>query len=136
VYSIIEHTADLGITATGTTLNQAFEEVARGMFAIMTNDGLIENRVKKTVTIEGTGDLELLVVDWLSELLYLRDVKGLVFGDFSVTVTEKGLSAIVQGEPYDRKKHGYGAEIKAVTYHMLEIQTHKKGVTINVLFDV
>jgi len=73
VYSIIEHTADLGITATGTTLNQAFEEVARGMFAIMTNDGRIENRVKKTVTIEGTGDLELLVVGTT-----IHDITGFV----------------------------------------------------------
>ena len=136
VYEIIEHTADVGIRATGKNMEEAFAEAARGMFAIITNGSTIESKVERHITIAHTGDMELLVVDWLSELLYIHDVEHLVFGDFSVSIDEKNLTATARGETYDRKKHGYGVEIKAVTYHILEIQTHKKGVTINILFDI
>lgn len=136
MYEIIEHTADVGIRATGKNLEEALAEAARGMFALITGGGTIESRIERHISIAHTGDMELLLVDWLSELLYIHDVEHLVFGDFSVSVDGKNLSATARGEVYDRKKHGYGVEIKAVTYHMLEIQTHKKGVTINVLFDI
>ena len=135
MYEIIEHTADIGIKATGKTIEEAFAETARGMFSLMIRNSHIENSVKRTITVENTGDMELLLVDFLSELLYIHDVEHLVFGGISVTIGTH-LTAIASGDRYNRDKHGYGMEIKAVTYHLLEIQTHKKGVTINVLFDV
>lgn len=135
MYEIIEHTADIGIKAMGKTIEEAFAETARGMFSLMIRNSHIENSVKRTITVENTGDLELLLVDFLSELLYIHDVEHLVFGDISVAIGTN-LTAVASGDYYSRDKHGYGMEIKAVTYHLLEIQTHKKGVTINVLFDV
>jgi len=135
VYKIIEHTADVGIEARGKTMEEAFAEAARGMFAIITNDAKIEEKTERRVEIDNEGDEEMLLVDWLSELLYIHDVEGLVFGRFDVTI-EKKLVGVAYGEEYSREKHGYGVEIKAVTYHMLEIKRDKKGVLIRVLFDI
>jgi SHS2 domain-containing protein len=105
------------------------------MFAIITDESVIENRVKKEIVLPRDSDTEQLVVDWLSELLYLSDVSGLVFGKFLVELNDQ-LKGLAWGEPYSRDKHGYGVEIKAVTYHLLSVKNNKKGVTIRVLFDV
>ena len=134
-YTIIEHTADIGIEAYGKNLEEAFENIARGMFAIITDESAIEHTVKKEIILPIDRDMEQLVIDWLSELLYLSEVSGLVFGKFRVTLGDK-LRAVAWGEPYSRDKHGYGAEIKAVTYHLLCIKSNKKKVNIRVLFDV
>ncbi|MBC7081687.1 MAG: archease [Thermoplasmatales archaeon] len=135
VYKIIDHTADIGIEAYGKTLEEAFENTAKGMFSIITNGEKIEGKIEKKIEINREGDDEMLLVDWLSELIYLHDVEKLVFGDFKVKINDK-LEAIAYGEKYDRSKHGYGIEIKAVTYHMLEIKRNKKGFVIRVLFDI
>ncbi|MEM1513487.1 MAG: archease [Candidatus Thermoplasmatota archaeon] len=135
MYRIIEHTADIGIEAYGKNLEEAFENAARGMFSIITNKGKIEGKIEKRIEIKKEGDDEMLLVDWLSELIYLHDVEKLVFGDFKVEINNK-LQAIAYGEKYDREKHGYGIEIKGVAYHMLEIKRNKKGFVIKVLFDI
>ena len=136
VYKIIEHTADIGIEAAGSSIEEAFVEAARGMFFIITGISVYTPIIEREVKIENTGDTDILLVDWLSELLYIFDVEHLIFGEIDLKITEKTLTAQIRGEPFDRKKHGSGTEIKAVTYHMLQITTHKKGVTIKVLFDI
>jgi SHS2 domain-containing protein len=65
----------------------------------------------------------------------LNDAQDLVFGKFQVTLTGNQLSASVFGEKYDTKKHGMGVEIKAVTYHMLQVQ-EKNPIFVQVLFDI
>ncbi len=134
-YNTFEHTADIGIEAYGSTLEGAFENAARGMFSIITDGSSIDSREKREVKLPVDSDEEQLLVDWLSELLYISDVKGLVFGDFKVNIGDE-LTGEAWGEKYDRSKHGYGAEVKAVTYHMLQIKRNKKGFYIKVLFDV
>lgn len=135
MFKIFDHTADIGIEAFGETLEEAFEETARGMFAIITDGSKIEKKEKRKIEIPFEGDEEILLVDWLSELIYIHDVETLVFSDFDVKINDV-LTAYAYGEKYDRNKHKYGVEIKAVTYHMLEIKRNKKGVTIKVLFDI
>ncbi|MCD6141263.1 MAG: archease [Thermoplasmata archaeon] len=134
-FQLFEHTADIGVEAYGSTLEEAFEEVAKGMFSIITNGSKIDSKEKRTIRLPVDSDMEQLVVDWLSELLYINDVEGLVFGEFKVKINDE-LVGEAWGEKYDREKHGYGVEIKAVTYHMLQIKRNKKGFHIRVLFDI
>lgn len=135
-YEIIEHTADIGVKAYGNTLSEAFSHAAQGMFDIITDTSQIES--KGTYRIELSAEtLEELLVDWLGELLFLQGARNLVFGDFNVTVDEKNskLSANVSGEELDSEKHTIGTEIKAVTYHMLEIH-REEPFFVKVLFDI
>lgn len=134
-YNTFEHTADIGIEARGATLEEAFANAARGMFSIIVDGSDIDAREKREIALEETDDDEQLLVDWLSELLYIHDVEGLVFDRFDITIDD-GLHATAEGEPYSREKHGYGSEIKAVTYHMLTIKRNSKGTEIKVLFDI
>jgi len=133
-YELIEHTADVGVKAYGKTIAEAFEHAAKGMFDIITDESMIDPVGQYDIQLEAP-DLEQLLVDWLSKLLFLNDAQDLVFGKFQVTLTGNQLSASVFGEKYDTKKHGMGVEIKAVTYHMLQVQ-EKNPIFVQVLFDI
>ncbi|OGS40407.1 MAG: archease [Euryarchaeota archaeon RBG_13_31_8] len=135
-YELIDHTADVGIKAYGKTLSEAFENAAKAMFDIITDNSEIENIGQYTIELEAD-NLEQLLVDWLSELLFLNSANNIVFGFFKVEINEKTnkLSAKVFGEKFDISKHKIGTEIKAVTYHMLEVN-NKKPFHVQVLFDI
>ena len=135
-YELIDHTADVGVKAYGKNLSEAFENAAKGMFDIITDCSEIDSVGQYDIQLKAS-DLEQLLVDWLSELLFLNSAKNLVFGFFKVELDEKNnrLSAHVFGESYKFSKHSMGAEIKAVTYHMLEVKS-KKPIHVQVLFDI
>ena len=135
-FEIIEHTADVGIKAYGKTLSECFKNAAKGMFALITDNSEISSVGQYDIKLKA-GDIEQLLIDWLSELLFLHSAFNLVFGKFEVKVDEKSnsLNARVFGEEYDQKKHGYGMEIKAVTYHMLKVK-REPSCEIQVLFDI
>jgi len=135
-YELIDHTADVGVKAYGKTLSEAFEHAAKGMFDIITDNSEIENTGQFDIKLEAP-DLEQLLVDWLSELLFLNSANNLVFGFFKVELDEKkkSLNARVFGEKFNVSKHKIGTEIKAVTYHMLEVKK-KKPYYAQVLFDI
>lgn len=133
-YELIEHTADVGVKAYGRTVAEAFTHAAEGMFDIITDESTIDPIGEYDIILDAP-DLEQLLVDWLSELLYLNGALGLVFGRFEVTISKTHLSAHVSGEKYDTKKHRMGVEIKAVTYHMLRVNT-EEPVFVQVLFDI
>ena len=138
-YEFIEHTADIGIKATGDTLADAFGEAAIGMFSIITDTSQIEEVGEYDIAIDAD-DLEQLLVDWLTELLYLFDAQEILFKRFDIDIKQsagKGavqLNAKVFGEQLDRARHPLKVEIKAVTYHMIVVD--EASNTVKVLFDI
>lgn len=135
-YELIEHTADVGIKAYGKTLAEAFEHAAQAMFDIITDHSEIESIGQYDIQLTAP-DLEQLLVDFLSELLFLNTAKNLVFGFFKINLDEKKISlqAHICGEPFRTSKHKPGTEIKAVTYHMLQV-SKKRPYEVQVLFDI
>lgn len=133
-YELIEHTADIGLKAHGATISEAFEHAAIGMFDIITDCSKIGSVGQYDIQLDAP-DLEQLLVDWLSELLFLNSAKNLVFSSFKVNIEGNHLSAQVFGEEYDTSEHKMGSEIKAVTYHMLEVG-NKEPFYVQVLFDI
>jgi SHS2 domain-containing protein len=137
-----EHTADVGIKAYGKTLEELFGNAALGMFSIMVDlDGVASKGEFKVVL--KADDKEKLLVDWLGELLYIHEVYDVLLNEFEVDIDdakedEDGatleLKAVVRGESIDREKHDLKAMVKAVTYHMLEIN-EDEGY-LKVLFDI
>jgi SHS2 domain-containing protein len=88
-YELIEHTADVGIKAYGKNISEAFENAAKGMFDIITDKSEIESTGEYEIHLEAP-DLEQLLVDWLSELLFLNSAKNLVFSFFKVQRKKPG----------------------------------------------
>ncbi len=135
-YDLIDHTADAGVKAYGKTLSEAFENAAKGMFDIITDNSEVESTGQYNIELSAY-DLEQLLVDFLSELLYLHSANNLVFGFFKIDVDEfnNRLKGTFYGEKFNLSKHKIGAEIKAVTYHMLEVKKNK-FCRVQVLFDI
>jgi len=137
-YEIFEHTADIGIRAYGKDLNEAFENAAMGMFDIITDLKKVKIVGEYKILLESL-DVEQLLIDWLSELLYIHTVQEIMLSSFKVNIKEKEgkwvLMGSASGENYDEKKHPYHIEIKAVTHHILEIKKDD-GYKVQVLFDI
>lgn len=135
-FELIEHTADTGIRAYGSSLGEVFENCALGMVSLMMDPGSVDPA--QSVSIEASAmDLKALLVGWLSEILFEVEAGGWAFNAFSVSeISETRVVGAGRGEPLDPQKHGVKEEIKAATYHMLEIDRQDGGWAAQVIFDV
>lgn len=135
-YILIDHTADIGIDVFGATLHELFANAAFALFDIITDIQNVEGAVEYTISISGV-DREQLLVNWLSELLYLHDVKNLLFKDFCIVdLQDNQLNASVRGEVFSEEKHAIKTEIKAVTYHCLSIVQENHRWKARIIFDL
>jgi len=135
-FEILDHTADIGIIIHGENLKTLFENAGKAFFHLITDLRKVKRRVERRVHVEGES-LDRLMVDWLSELLYLHDVENLLFKEFKVeSVGEDGLKATVKGEPFQEGVHVIKTEVKAVTYHQIEIRQETGGWRAQVILDL
>jgi|TARA_Y100000994_G_scaffold112975_1_gene93094 SHS2 domain-containing protein len=123
VREIFEHTADAGIRAESSTLSEAFHEVSLAFTEIITGGSLPDTKNNFEINIESSS-LDSLLVNYISHLIYLFDTENFLVSSVDVSI-KSGLSntvsGILKGDFYNEAIHGYGVEIKAVSYHMLEI---------------
>jgi len=135
-FEILDHTADIGIIVHGENLRALFENAGEAFFHLITDLRKVKGRIEKRVSIGGES-LDRLMVDWLSELLYLHDVENLLFKGFKVdSVGEDGLKAAVKGEPFREGVHVIKTEVKAVTYHQIEVRHENRGWRAQVILDL
>ncbi len=132
-YQRLEHTADVMVRCTGKNLDECFGNAAYAMFDQMIDIGTVENTTEYSFEVEEKDDCDRLYA-FLSELLFISDCDGLVFGEFNVVSDGNKVKCTAYGEPLDVKKHHARAEIKAVTYHMLNVDRDTPAVTV--IFDV
>jgi SHS2 domain-containing protein len=116
-------TADMAFEAFGGSLGELFENCGRALTAVMTDPAEVEPKEKEEFSVGGH-DLQSLLFDYLSELIYLKDTKGLIFSEFKVRINEDdfSLSCVARGEVLDRRKHELKTEVKAVTYHQMVVE--------------
>ena len=134
-YQILDHTADVGIAASGDTLAEALAFLAKGMFALIANSEAVEVNDSWELFVSSS-DEEALAVDWLNELLYMYEVDGFLPKEFCICVEEggKALTACCSGETVDPQKRVF-TQVKAATYHGLEV-SHNGEWRIQVVLDV
>ena len=138
-FEILEHTADIGIAAYGKTKREVFINAAKGMFEIIAgeNKTLKENFCDK-IKLEAD-NLEGLLFAWLSELLYLSETKLVVLNKFEIKdLSNNKIEAEIGGAKINPPSVKIEKEIKAVTYHRLEIiKDEKNGLwRAQVIFDI
>jgi len=135
-FEVLDHTADIGLVVYGENLKALFENAGEAFFHLITDLRKVRRRVERRIKIGGES-LDRLMVDWLSELLYLHDVENLLFKGFKVeSIGEDGLMAVVKGEPFQQKIHVIKTEVKAVTYHRIEVRQEKGGWKAQVILDL
>lgn len=134
-FKVIDHTADIGIEAWGETKTDLFVGAAAGMCSFMYD--LDKVRAAKAWPIEARGyDDESLMVAWLEEVLYLFEEGRALLNQFVINeLTPTSLTATVSGEEYKQEAPSVERSIKAVTYHMLNIQKNQHWHT-QIIFDV
>ncbi|MDD5153123.1 MAG: archease [Desulfovibrionales bacterium] len=119
-YETFEHGADVGIRGKGRTLEEAFANGAKALFALMADLSTIEPR--KEIQVECTApDIETLFMVWLNQLIALADIEKMVLCEFSVTIKDKNLTATARGESISPRKHDLGVEVKGATFTMLRV---------------
>lgn len=136
----IDHPADAGFRAYGKNLEEAFENAALALTELMVDSEKVKPEDRETVEIRSE-DLEALLFDWLDHLLYLQGAKGYIASKFEIKGISKEndeykLEGKVWGQKYSREKHGPGSEVKAITYHMMEINQKPDRSSVQVVVDV
>lgn len=134
-YELIDHTADVGIRVEAPTAAALFETAARALTELVTDVEAVMPRLERTVELQEQS-LDVLLVSWLQELLYLLDTEGLAFSRFQVSVDGTRLHAALWGEPFDPELHPSKSDIKAVTYHQLQVLKTGDSWEARVIFDV
>jgi SHS2 domain-containing protein len=135
-YEILDHTADIGIVVYGEDLKALFENAGQAFFDLITDLDKVAGRVTRKIEL-GEESLDRMMVDWLSELLYMHEVDQLLFNEFKVeSVGNEGLKAVAKGEPYRDGVHVIKTEVKAVTYHQLFVEKENGGWRAQIIFDL
>ena len=135
-YRVLEHTADIGFEAFGATREAVFANAARALTHLMVDLDSILPLENLPLRAEGS-DMPGLLVNWLSEVLYLFDAEGWLFRDFKVeNLTDHSLAAKAQGEKFDRTRHQAKLLVKAITYHQLDLRNTGQGWRAQVYVDI
>jgi SHS2 domain-containing protein len=139
-YKYLDHTADIKFQAYGKTREEVFENAALAMFNVIIDTEKVSGDTAREIIIKSP-DLESLLVDWLSELLYVFEVDEIVFREFRVDKIkeengEYSIAAQALGEKYYPESHPFETEIKAVTYNQLEITKDADGWKAQIVVDI
>lgn len=115
---------------------EVFEGCALGMMSLMVDLSTVEPAER--VRLEAVGrDRVSLLVSWLAEILFKVETEWRLFRDFQISeLTESKVAGWGWGEALDPGRHELELEIKAPTYHMLELEESQGRWTARVIFDV
>jgi len=132
-YEILEHTADLKIRIFGKTKEELFLNALLAMAELMKPELGKGMKVKREIKVK-SADLPALLVDFLSQILYLSQTKREVYNNIKFSnFSDTELISELTGSSAIR----FGEDIKAVTYHNLEVKQKNDGTwEAVILFDI
>ena len=135
-YLLLDHTADMGMEITGSDPAELFIKAGKALIHIMLGD--IRSKGQETMNISLTGDdLSDLMVRWLTEILYLFEGEHLITADINIdNLSSTTLNVSLVLTPFDPSQHEVLRDIKAVTYHQIDV-TRQHGIwKARVIFDL
>ncbi len=137
-YEILDHTADVCVRVYGDSLEDFLRNAALAMMDITVNRQSVARLTQAEFTVKGETREELLV-RMLAEILYLHETEKMVFGDIAIDLAggdEYILSAKLLGEKTDISRHELELDIKAVTYHGLNVEEVNDNFRADIVFDI
>ena len=120
------HGSDIGVRGIGLSKEEAFEQAAIALAAVVTDPQLIVPKDPVEVACEAPDD-ELLLVDWLNALVYETATRKMLFSRFEVHINGSSLTAKVWGEEIDTAKHQPAVEVKGATCTELKVARSPNG---------
>ena len=139
-YKLLPHMTDAYVEVHGRTLSAVFEEAAFAMFDVMTDPTAVKPEFTDSFEVAAHDQVSLFH-DWLEQLLLNFDLDGKVYSRFHVEKIEGEngnlhLVAKAQGGLFKKGQHPAKVEIKAVTYHRMEVRTTEKGYVARYILDL
>lgn len=133
-------TADVAFEATGRDLEEVFAAAAEATTHVMIEEPERIERKQKVGVRLSNEEADMLLFDFLGELVYYKDAKKLLLRVDEIRITEGdsgySLEATLSGEELDPKKHPLGADIKAVTLHMFSLERTDNGWRATAILDI
>ena len=139
-FTVIDHTADVGIKFYGRSFSEMLINAARGMFSLIVDRRTVRAKEEKHFKVIGK-DCEEVAINWLRELHFFHQNKLFLFREFNIknASENKGkffISAIAKGENINLNKHLIKNEIKLVTYHKFYVKKINDVWEGQVIFDI
>lgn len=130
----LEHTADIRVRVSAPTLGELFSEAARALMIVMYG---CPGKGGRSMDVSARGhDIESLMHAFLSELLYLSEVEGVVFSGAEIMIEGNALEGTVKGEPFSLEVHSGGQGVKGISFSGLSIVHEEGSYILDVIFDV
>jgi len=136
-YKLLEHTTDAFIEVTASNLKEAFTIAAKSVVDTTIEGSTVDEKDEMVIKVSGK-DLKYLLFNWLEAVIYQLITEGFAIKRFEVNLQKKDqyeITAKSFGEPIDLKKHHFKIEIKAPTFHLMEI-SEEKEVRMRFLLDL
>jgi len=121
-----EHGSDIGVRGFGRTIDEAFEQAAMALAAVVADVSRVGQSEKVDVRCDAP-DLELLLVSWLNAVIYEMAVRKMLFSRFQVTTSGCSLTAVIFGERADPERHHAAVEAKGATVTALRVARDVNG---------
>lgn len=120
------HGADIGMRGFGYSKEEAFEQAALALTAVVTDPEAVMTQEVVEITCDAQDD-ELGLIDWLNAIVYEMATRRMLFGRFEVTLDRRGLRAKAWGEKVDVARHQPAVEVKGATYTELLVRQAQTG---------
>jgi len=135
-YSFFDQTSDLGIEVMGPDLESLYRNAALGLTDLITDLKMLKSIKSRIVNVQAE-DRELLLREFLAELLYLFHIENFLARDIKIIeISGTNLKAELSGEPIKIGTHRIHREIKSVTYHQLCIKQNEFGFKARFVLDI
>jgi len=136
---MLEHMTDAYIEAYGRDLNEAYSNAAYALTDTVVDIEKVYTEFSKVIEVQGY-DLLNLLYNWLEAVLLEMQVEQNVYRAFSTTVSKDDeqwvLRAECFGEKFLAEKHHPKVEVKAVTYHLMEVIQEGNRFVLRFLLDL
>jgi SHS2 domain-containing protein len=129
--------ADIAFEAESDSVDGLFETCAVAITDIMVDPKTLRGTAERRISLSSE-NLDRLLYDFMTELIFMKDVDSLLFGDFTVRVSPEGtaLEATARGELIDRERHRLRNDVKAVTMHLFGVKHDGKAWRTTVVLDI
>ena len=135
-YRLIDHTADFGMQVFGSDSQELFTNAALALFDVITEMDVLKGCNSCNITASGE-DWPDLMINWLREVLYLWNGKEMLVKSVQIlSLSENNISAKIYFDAYMPDRHIIKTEIKAVTYHQIQVKSSPSGWKAQIIFDI
>jgi SHS2 domain-containing protein len=138
-FKYLDHVTDAYVEAFGSSIEEAFNQSARGLINIMFDLNTVKGCKPRTLCANGNDTIQLLY-DWLEKILWIIYTDSEIMSRFDVTISKSDSSILLEAktltESLDLEKHNYKTEVKGITFHQMQVLEKKNKCTCKYIADL